>query len=237
MMPYHVVVDNQQSYESMNAQTRSALPILYSFRRCPYAMRARLGLMYSGTPVELREVDLGDVPDALRELVPENPTVPVLQLPGGQVIDESWDVLLWAVRQHDPDGWLGEGETHLMPAEQWVEMNDFSFKTDLDHYKYFENHPEQTQAEYRAEAEEFIQDLENQLQETAFLLGDRLTVADIGLLPFIRQFAGVDRDWFDQAPYPKVRAWLDTFLGSDLFNSVMDRHPVWKPGDAPVQLG
>jgi glutathione S-transferase len=221
----------------MHARIEAALPILYSFRRCPYAMRARLGLMYSGIRVELREVDLGNVPEALRELVPENPTVPVLQLPGGQLIDESWDILLWSARQHDPDGWLGADECLLLPAEQWLEMNDFSFKTDLDHYKYHENYPEQTQAEYRAEAEEFIQDLENQLQESRCLLGEQLSVGDMGLLPFIRQFAEVDRGWFDQAPYPRVRAWLDDFLESTLFKAVMEKYPVWQPGTEPNYFG
>ena len=200
-------------------------------------MRSRLALKYSGIQVELREVDLNAIPDALRALVPENPTVPVLQLPDGRIIDESWDVLLWAVREHDPDGWLGKEECNLVPAEQWIEMNDFSFKTDLDHYKYHERHPEQTQREYRAEAEEFIRDLEDQLQQTRFLLGDKLSIADIGVLPFIRQFAFVDKAWFDQAPYPKVQAWLAAFLESDLFDSVMGKYAVWTTGDQPVLFG
>ena len=221
----------------MNAQIDPVLPALYSFRRCPYAMRSRLALKYSGIQVELREVDLMAVPDALRALVPENPTVPVLQLQDGRVIDESWDVLLWAVRERDPDGWLGEDECNLVPAEQWIEMNDFSFKTDLDHYKYYERYPEYTQLEYRAEAEEFIQDLEDQLQQTRFLLGDNLSIADIGVLPFIRQFAFVDKDWFDQAPYPKVQAWLAAFLESELFDSVMEKYAVWNTGDPPVVFG
>jgi len=221
----------------MNAQMDPLKAVLYSFRRCPYAMRSRLALKYSGVQVELREVDLKAIPDSLRALVPDNPTVPVLQLPDGRVIDESWDVLLWAVRENDPDGWLGEAGCNLVPAEQWIEMNDFSFKTDLDHYKYHERHPERTQLEYREEAEAFIQDLEDQLQETRFLLGDKLSIADIGVLPFIRQFAFVDKAWFDQAPYPKVQAWLAAFLASDLFDAVMEKYPVWAAGDEPVVFG
>ncbi len=212
-------------------------PVLYSFRRCPYAMRSRLALKYSGVQVELREVDLKAMPEILCELVPENPSVPVLHLPDGQTIFESWDLLLWAVRENDPDNWLGTNESHLVAAEQWIEMNDFSFKTDLDHYKYHERYPEQTQLEYRVEAEEYLQDLEEQLQRTRFLLGDSLSIADIGILPFIRQFAFVDREWFDQAPYPQVRAWLDNFLASELFKAVMDKYPVWKPGNKPILFG
>lgn len=216
----------------MNMREQTSLPVLYSFRRCPYAMRARLGLQYSGQAVELREVDLKAVPEALRRLVPENPTVPVLQFPDGRVIDESWDILVWAVRQHDPDGWFDE--QRLVEAEQWIEMNDFSFKTDLDHYKYHERYPEQSQQDYREEAEEFIQDLENQLGETRFLLGEQLSIADIGVLPFVRQFAFVDKAWFDAAPYPKVQAWLENFLASSLFDAVMAKYPVWSEGDAAV---
>lgn len=218
----------------MNAQLQSGLPVLYSFRRCPYAMRARLALAYSGTPLELREVDLQAMPASLVQLVPDNPTVPVLQLPDGQVIDESWDVLLWALRRNDPDGWLGEGESHLVPAEQWIEMNDFSFKTDLDHYKYADRYPDHPAAYYRGEASEYIQDLEDQLEQSRYLLGARLSLADIGVLPFIRQFALVDPDWFGRAPYPRVRAWLDEFLNSALFAAVMHKYPLWSPGDNPV---
>jgi glutathione S-transferase len=221
----------------MPADNPSPLPILYSFRRCPYAMRARMALFYSGVQVELREVDLSAVPDGLRALVPENPTVPVLQLPDGQVIDESWDILLWAVRQHDPDGWLGDGDATLLAAEQWIEMNDFSFKTDLDHYKYADRYPEHPAEYYRSEAEAFLQDLEQQLSENRYLLGERVSIADIGVFPFIRQFAFVDKDWFDQAPYPRVQRWLAELLASDLFAAVMEKYPVWKPGQEAVIFG
>lgn len=218
----------------MNAQPQSGLPVLYSFRRCPYAMRARLALVYAGIQVELREVDLNDMPDVLCELVPDNQTVPVLQLPHGQVLDESWDIVLWAVRENDPDGWLGENESYLIDADQWIEMNDYSFKDDLDHYKYADRYPEHSADYYRSQAELFLQDLEDQLNATACLLGDRLSIADIGVLPFIRQFAYVDKDWFDQAPYPSVKAWLQAFLESALFAAIMDRYPVWQPGDDAV---
>lgn len=221
----------------MNAQARTGLPVLYSFRRCPYAMRARLALAYAGIRLELREVDLTALPASLVELVPDNQTVPVLQLPDGQVIDESWDVLLWAVRRNDPDNWLGENESHLVEAEQWIEMNDYSFKTDLDHYKYADRYPEHPATYYREEASEFIQDLEDQLSRHRCLLGEHLSVADIAILPFIRQFALVDKDWFDQAPYPRVQAWLEEFLNSELLAAVMDKYPLWAPGADPIVWG
>ncbi len=209
--------------------------ILYSFRRCPYALRARLALKYSALPVVLREVDLKAVPAELTAASSKN-TVPVLVTPGADVIDESWDIVLWSLRQNDPDNWLGDDEANVIPADQLLEINDFSFKEDLDHYKYFERYPEHPQEYYRKRGEEFLEELEEILSETRYLLGDRPTLADIGVFPFIRQFAGVDRDWFDASPYGHLRKWLDEWLMSDLFKSVMVKHPVWKPGDTPVYL-
>jgi len=211
----------------------AVLPVLYTFRRCPYAMRARLALHYSGIGLELREVDLGAVPESLSQASPKS-TVPVLVLPDGRVIDESLDIMLWALRRNDPDGWLGEDECHVPGAGQLLEMNDYSFKQDLDHYKYAERYPEHTQQEYRERGEEFLRELDALLGEHAFLLGDSISLADVGIFPFIRQFALVDRDWFDSAPYRNLQRWLDGFLHSALFGAVMLKHPVWKPGDSPV---
>jgi glutathione S-transferase len=209
------------------------LPIFYSFRRCPYAMRARMALQYSGVKVELREIVLNDKPEEILSLTKEA-TVPVLELPGGKVIDESWDIMLWAVRQNDPDSWLGEGESWLFEAEIMVEMNDYSFKTDLDHYKYADRHPEHPMEHYRSLGEEYLQDLEEALTESRYLLGENISIADIAIFPFIRQFAFVDKAWFDQAPYPKLQVWLQTFLNSSLFDSIMVKLPTWKQGDEPA---
>ncbi len=213
----------------------SSLNTLYSFRRCPYAMRARLALKYAGVPVELREVDLDAVPAELTAASSKN-TVPVLVTPEGDVIDESWDIVLWALRRNDPDNWLGDNEANVIPADQILEINDFSFKEDLDHYKYFERYPEHPQQYYRERGEEFLEELEEILSELRYLLGDQPSLADIGVFPFIRQFACVDRDWFDQSPYTHLRKWLDEWLASKLFEAVMVKHPVWKPGDEPVYL-
>jgi glutathione S-transferase len=200
-------------------------------------MRARLALFYSGEPVELREVDLKAVPASLRALKPDNPTVPVLQLPDGRVIDESWDIVLWSVRRNDPEGWLGENDTILMAAEQWIERNDFSFKHDLDHYKYAVRYPEHPAGYYRGQGEDFLRDLEEQLGKSRYLLGEQLSVADIGIFPFIRQFAFVDKDWFDQAPYPRLQHWLEELLASGLFTAIMQKYPLWQPGQQAVIFG
>jgi glutathione S-transferase len=203
------------------------LPILYSFRRCPYAMRARCALIVSGVPFELREVVLRDKPAAMLAASPKG-SVPVLVLPDGRVIDESWDIMLWALRENDPERWLGEDEAYVPAALPLMLENDRSFKQALDCYKYPERHSGQPQSFYRAEGEQFLQSLEASLVNNPFLLGGRFSLADAALLPFVRQFAAVDADWFATAPYPYLRNWLATFTASDLFAHVMQKYPVWR---------
>ncbi|MEA1889500.1 MAG: glutathione S-transferase [Pseudomonadota bacterium] len=209
------------------------LPVFYSFRRCPYAMRARMALQYSGVKVELREVLLKDKPASLLAIDSEA-TVPLLVLPSAEVIDESWQIMLWAIRQNDQDRWLGENETLLPDIEMLLEMNDYSFKTDLDHYKYADRYPEYPAEYYRSLAEEFLQGLEESLCESQYLLGGNITAADIAIFPFIRQFASVDKPWFDRAPYPKLQQWLQALMDTDLFDSIMYKLPVWQESDQPL---
>jgi glutathione S-transferase len=196
-------------------------------------MRARMALQYSGVKVELREVLLNDKPDDMLRLA-NKVTVPILELADGRVIDESWDIMIWATRQNDPDLWLGSGQSNLFKSEVLIEMNDYSFKTDLDHYKYADRYPQYPAEYYRSQGEEFLQDLEQALSQSKYLLGGSLSIADIGIFPFIRQFAFVDKAWFDQAPYPGLQSWLQELLESSLFESIMLKLPVWKQGDQPV---
>jgi len=219
---------------SMNPITSP--PVLYSFRRCPYAMRARAALIASGIRVELREVVLRNKPAAMLATSPKG-SVPVLITPEGEVIDESWDIMLWALRQHDPHGWLGKNECHIQNTLALVNENDTRFKHNLDRYKYPERHPEKTQSTYRAAGEQFLQSLEQHLIATPFLQGSTLTVADAALLPFVRQFAAIDADWFATAPYPALRAWLKSYTSSELFKSVMQKFPVWEPGHEKTFFG
>ena len=209
------------------------LPVLYSFRRCPYAMRARLALQYSGIKVELREVVLRDKPQQMLSLSSAG-TVPVLELPGKKVLAESWDIMLWALRQNDPECWLGRNESLLTDAAMLVEMNDYSFKPDLDHYKYADRYPQHSREYYRSQGEEFLQQLEEMLASSRFLLGASVTAADIAVFPFIRQFAFVDKNWFDQTPYVNLQHWLQEFLQDSLFGSIMIKYSAWRPGDTPI---
>ncbi|WP_417623328.1 glutathione S-transferase [Paremcibacter congregatus] len=207
----------------------SQLPHLYSFRRCPYAMRARLGLTYAGVSCELREVVLRDKPREMIALSPKA-TVPVLQLPDGRVIDESYDIILWALEQNDPDDW----RAFLPATEPLRQKNDGCFKAALDKYKYASRFPEQPAEEYRADGMLFLQELEDRLSHFRFLLADRQTVADISLFPFVRQFAHVDRDWFFAQPLPHLQRWLTYHLDSDMFKGIMKKYPQWHPDDTPV---
>ncbi len=207
-------------------------PVLYSFRRCPYCMRAHMALKYAGIKAELREVELNNYPAQASEISPKA-TVPVLQLADGSVIDESCDIVKWALSQHDPENWSGEDDEYALDAEILIETNDFSFKEDLDHYKYADRYPEHSEEEYRQACEEFIGELEEMLSENRFLLADKLILADIGVFPFVRQFSLVDKEWFDGAPYPNVQQWLDRLINSELFQQVFQKHEIWREG-APV---
>lgn len=212
-----------------------SMPVLYSFRRCPYCMRAHMALKKSAIEVELREVDLNNMPQQALK-ISAKATVPVLVLDDETFIDESWDIVKWALQQNDPDNWLGEQGEFLLDAEMLVETNDFSFKEDLDHYKYADRFPAQSEQDYRQACEEFIVELEEKLADSQYLLADRLTLADIGVFPFIRQFSLVDKDWFDMSPYPNVRRWLNEITSSLLFNKVFEKHELWKAGDKPIYI-
>ena len=202
--------------------------ILYSFRRCPYAMRARMALIISGQQVELREVVLRDKPASMLALSPKG-TVPVLALPGDDVIDESLDVMRWALRLHDPEGWLEGDDAALVAA------NDGPFKQHLDRYKYATRHGSDP-LEHRAAGMAWLGALEARLEGSAFLCGARRMLADIAIFPFARQFAAADQLWFDAQPVPRVQAWLRALIGSELFDRAMTRRAAWQPGDAAVFL-
>lgn len=191
-------------------------------------MRARMALHAGGVAVELREVELRNKPDHMLAASPKG-SVPVLVLPDGRVIDESWDIMQWALLQHDPEGWLGEQRAFVHAAEPLIRTNDTGFKQSLDRYKYADRYPEQSREDYRVQGEFFLQELEDSLRVTRYLLGDALSIADAGIFPFIRQFAEVDKQWFAQAPYPSLRTWLAGILDSPRFAAIMQKHPIWQP--------
>lgn len=184
-----------------------------------------MSLAYAGIEVELREVLLRNKPPAMLQASPKG-TVPVLVLPGDRVIDESVDVMRWALDIHDPDHWWSKDDEDQ--AVELVRQCDFEFKTHLDHYKYADRYPEHPQIIYRQKAECFLAELEQRLENRKYLLHERISYPDVAIFPFIRQFAMVDKPWFDRAPYPKLQTWLESFLSSVLFSSVMTKYPPWQ---------
>ncbi|MCL1123620.1 glutathione S-transferase [Shewanella surugensis] len=203
-----------------------SLPILYSFRRCPYAMRARLGILLSHQSVSLKEIILKHKPESMLNASPKG-TVPVLILTNSHVIDESLDIMFWALNQSDPQQILPKDQQQIDITHTLIRQNDTTFKPWLDKYKYADRHPEHSATEYRQQAEQFIFQLETQLTISAQLLGESASLADYAIFPFIRQFAHVDVNWFNQAPYPNTRSWLNNHIESQYFTSAMKKYPLW----------
>ena len=200
-----------------------ALPVLYTFRRCPYAIRARMALRYAGIEVRQREVALRDKPPSLLE-ISAKATVPVLQLVDGTVLDQSLDIMRWALNQSDPDGWLAADTEEAL---RWTWLNDQTFKPLLDCYKYAERHPELSRPQHMEHAlTEFLRPLDEQLETYAFMLGSNISWADVAIFPFVRQFAAVDLITFASLPLKGVQRWLDYWQSTELFAAVMDRSPV-----------
>jgi glutathione S-transferase len=198
-------------------------PTLYSFRRCPYAIRARMALLVSGVAFELHEVSLRDKPAAMLTASPKG-TVPVLVLPNGRVIDESLDIMRHALAQSDPEHWLAGDDAALIAA------NDGPFKHHLDRYKYPDRYHSDP-AEHRVAGLALLADLNARLAASANLCAEHRTLTDIALIPFVRQFAAVDRDGFDAQPVSGVRRWLDAHITSPLFAEAM---ALGKSGPTPA---
>ena len=208
----------------------TSLPILYSFRRCPYAMRARLAIAASGQTVELREVVLRDKPQQMLDASPKG-TVPVLVLPDGIVLEESLDLINWALNQNDPKGWRDFPDEMLGEMDALVAECDGSFKNALDRYKYPNRYDNIDPLEQREKGSQFIRKLDVQLVAKPYLFGARFSFADAAILPFVRQFAHVDRDWFWDQDWPNIICWLEAFLESEQLVYVMKKYPKWKAGD------
>ncbi len=206
---------------------------LYSFRRCPYAMRARLALAASGVRYEHREVVLRNKPPEMLAASPKG-TVPVLVLPDGDIIDESLDIMLWALRQNDPAHWLSPENTMLDDMLALIRVNDSAFKRNLDRYKYPNRYPQESGADTAAFAvaqrdlgARWLDEMESMLSG-GWLFGNTRSIADMATLPFVRQFAHTDAEWFAAQPWPQLQDWLARFETSDLYVGVMDRHEAWR---------
>jgi len=203
----------------------NSLPILYSFRRCPYAIRARMAIRYADIKIEIREVLLSDKPQSMLAVSPKG-TVPVLLLADGTIMDESIDIMSWALQINDPEQWRFDNDD--MTARHLLEQNDGSFKINLDYYKYADRFPEHSMQTYRQRGEEFLSLLETCLSKHAYLTSECMSQIDVAIFPFIRQFAFVDKDWFDQSSYVELQRWLTKMLALDVFTSVMKKYQQWE---------
>jgi len=203
--------------------------ILYSFRRCPFAMRARLALNVSGAEYEHREILLRDKPAAMLAASPKA-TVPVLILADGRVIDESFDIMLWALKKNDPQSWLAPGLENMQPL---IETITGDFKHHLDRYKYASRYAQTgrdtVDLSHRDAACDILGQFETILTTSPYLMGETPSFADYAIFPFIRQFANVQRTWWDAPQFPHLHAWLEGFLTSDIFTTIMSKYPVWQP--------
>ena len=204
-------------------------PCLYSFRRCPYAIRARMTLAYSAIRVEIREIKLSNMPQEFLDLSPKA-TVPVLRLSDGTLFEQSLDIMHWALSVADPQQWLVDDSE----SQELIRQNDEDFKPLLDAYKYADRFPRLSQLEHRNGAESFLRQLEDKLCQHPFLVSKRMTITDVAIMPFIRQLAGVEPKWFEQCEYSGVRRWLNQQIDSELFKSVMSKFAFWQPGDNTI---
>ena len=205
-------------------------PILYSFRRCPYAIRARYTLSLLNIKVEIREVVLRNKPEALLRLSGRS-SVPQMICEQGVRYPESMDIIRWAMARQQNANIYSKPQEREIAA--WLFQTDHRFKFWLDKYKYADRHPDFSQEYYRSQGERFLRRLESKLSKQAFLLGDEMSMADVLVFPFIRQFRGVDNTWFDQSQYTRVKLWLNQIIEDKTFEKVMIKLPPWQEGDEP----
>ena len=204
--------------------------IFWSFRRCPYAMRARLAVFSAGIQVELREILLRDKPDAFLHASPKG-TVPVVELADGKVLEESRDVMQWALSQNDPDGWLEVQHRDPEHTTAFLDALDGPFKTHLDRYKYASRFDPEATLEHRAAGAAMLAEFDIRLATQPCLSGEKNGLLDFAALPFVRQFRIADPVWFDAQPWPHLHRWLQAFLESPQFASVMKKYAIWQEGD------
>jgi len=231
--------DNEIFDDKTDGKTNKikALPILYSLRNCPYAMRARLAIFKADQTVLLRDLVLSNKPAEMIAVSPKG-TVPVLVLADETVIEESLDIMLWALRETDPNDLLhSQKECSLPIMLSLINLFDTDFKTCLEQYKCAKRYQEDNITQCRASCEQYIQQLEQRLTEHTFLISDKESLADIALIPFIRQFARIERQWYLQSAYPMVRQWLNRYLQSATFTKVMAKHPLWVDEPKAVLFG
>ncbi|MBV1911445.1 MAG: glutathione S-transferase [Kangiellaceae bacterium] len=217
-------------------------PILYSLQHCPYAMRARMGVLLSEQPVYLRAIILKNKPREMLEASPKG-TVPVLVFDNQdssklKVIDESLDVMLWALRKNDPSNLLYSNQPDMLKEMLYlIILFDTEFKPCLERYKSAKRYHGSNREDCRLACEKYIALLEKMLYENKYVVGEQLSLVDYAILPYIRQFARVERQWYLASPYPKTKHWLKSHLESPVFSKIMKKYPLWLEGHDVVIFG
>lgn len=211
--------------------------VLYSLRQCPYAMRARLGILHSGQSVILRDIDMKNKPESMLTASPKG-TVPVLVRTNGSVIDESIDIMFWALQQSDPKALLYPQQPEQMTdILRLIQHNDTDFIDALQQYRAASRYHDTNEKECRDKCVERLNEIEQRLSQHQYIMGETPSVVDYAILPFIRQFSRVDKKWYAQAPLPNLRAWLMTHYNDPNFSKTMVAHPKWQEGSTPIIFG
>jgi len=211
----------------------SPLPILYSLRQCPYAIRARMGLLLAKQPVILRDVDMKNKPADMLAASPKA-TVPVLVINQSSVIEQSLDIMLWALSKNDPKQLLHGDQVAML---ELIHRTDNEFVDALKKYKAASRYHDDEKDSYRLHCEAYINDLEQRLTQHEYIMGDSPSLTDYAILPFIRQFSRVERQWYRQAPYPSTQRWLNKHYQQTVFTQAMAPYKPWHKGDAAIFFG
>lgn len=210
------------------------MPILYSFKRCPYAMRARMALYLSKTVVELREVNLRNKPQSMLEISPKG-TVPVLLLDDGSVIDESLEIIEWCIKKEKDIFKDTLNNDQELFAEDAIHLFDKKFKFHLDRYKYAKRYEDVDEISHRQSCVEILKNIEKEISNKKFFYTNHVNKIDICILPFIRQFRIANPEWFDNHnEFPKVQKLLNNFLHSSILEEIMVTHEEWKKDNSAI---
>ena len=208
-------------------------PILYTFRRCPYAMRARFAIRSSKIIVEIREIKLQEKPLEFLKLSPKG-TVPVLITNSGEVLEESLDIIYWALNKNDPHKWLAKGKLENQEIIKLLDDLENKFKPNLDKYKYPSRFSGVDQYLHRDKNICFLKKLNYYLENNKSLNCEHLSLLDYAIFPFVRQFRNVDQDWFDKLNFIFLNKWINQIIDSKDFSSIMKKFKKWEPNDVPI---
>jgi glutathione S-transferase len=212
-------------------------PILYSLRQCPYAMRSRLAILHAQQTVVLRDIDMNNKPEEMLSISPKG-TVPVLRLSDGLVIDESIDVMVWALTQSDPNNLLySHDKNSLIAMLELIKNNDINFVGALQKYRAASRYHDNNETEFRDMCCEWLREIELRLSQHAYIMGETPSLVDYAILPFIRQFSRVDKKWYAQAPFPYLRSWLVNHYNDSTFSKAMVSYPKWSIDSDPIIFG